>query len=114
MSPTALPAPVPRTTYGAVLGSPYGARLVGGTLTCRLPNGMAPVAILVWATASGGSIAFGGLLSALYGLSSALTQPPVKGCLMDRGGQSTVHLPAGARRRIGPTGHMQRGRHKAP
>ncbi|KFG10086.1 hypothetical protein F3K40_30300 [Streptomyces sp. LBUM 1478] len=102
MSPTALPAPVPRTTYGAVLGSPYVARLVGGTLTCRLPNGMAPVAILVWATASGGSIAFGGLLSALYGLPSALTQP-VKGCLMDRGGHSTMHLPAGARRRLGPT-----------
>ncbi|MBP5860573.1 hypothetical protein AB0D38_22905 [Streptomyces sp. NPDC048279] len=102
MSPTALPAPAPCTTYGAVLGSPYVARLVGGTLTGRLPNGMAPVAILVWATASGGSSAFGGLLSALYGLPSALTHP-VKGRLMDRGGHSTVHLPAGARRRLGPT-----------
>jgi hypothetical protein len=74
---------------------------------------MAPVAILVWATTSGGSIDFGGLFSALYGLSSALTHP-VKGRLMDRGGQSTVHFPAGARRRLGPTGHMQRGRHKTP
>ncbi|MFF2129924.1 hypothetical protein ACFVW1_31995 [Streptomyces olivochromogenes] len=83
MSLTAPPAPAPRITYGAVLGSPYVARLLGGTLTGRLPNGMAPVAILLWATASGSSIAFGGLLSALYGLSSSVVQP-VKGCLMDR------------------------------
>ncbi|MFJ8248500.1 MFS transporter [Streptomyces sp. NPDC094466] len=87
------PAPAPRITYSAVLGSPYVARLLGGTLTGRLPNGMAPVAILLWATASGSSIAFGGLLSALYGLAAALAQP-VKGRLMDRHGQSAVHLPA--------------------
>ncbi|MFD6434502.1 MFS transporter [Streptomyces venezuelae] len=93
MSLTAPPAPAPRITYGAVLGSPYVARLLGGTLTGRLPNGMAPVAILLWATASGSSIALGGLLSALYGLSSALAQP-VKGRLMDRHGQSAVHLSA--------------------
>ncbi|MFI9039816.1 MFS transporter [Streptomyces sp. NPDC053726] len=93
MSLTAPPAPAPRITYGAVLGSPYVARLLGGTLTGRLPNGMAPVAILLWATTSGHGIAFGGLLSALYGLSSALVQP-VKGRLMDRHGQSVVHLPA--------------------
>ncbi|MFJ6635737.1 hypothetical protein ACIQMR_30705, partial [Streptomyces sp. NPDC091376] len=91
--PAPAPAPAPRITYGAVLGSPYVARLLGGTLTGRLPNGMAPVAILLWATATGGSIAFGGLLSALYGLSSALSQP-VKGRLMDRHGQTAVHLPA--------------------
>ncbi|MET8013535.1 MFS transporter [Streptomyces sp. NPDC005271] len=95
MSLTAPPAPAPRITFGAVLGSQYVARLLGGTLTGRLPNGMAPVAILLWATATGGSIAFGGLLSALYGLSSALSQP-VKGRLMDRRGQTAVHLPAAA------------------
>ncbi|MFJ4703681.1 MFS transporter [Streptomyces anulatus] len=55
--------------------------------------GKAPVAILLWATASGSSIAFGGLLSALYGLAAALAQP-VKGRLMDRHGQGPVHLPA--------------------
>ncbi|MFD8550156.1 MFS transporter [Streptomyces fradiae] len=93
MSLTAPPAPAPRITYGAVLCSPYFARLLGGTLAGRLPNGMAPVAIVLWATTSGGSIAFGGLLSALYGLSSALAQP-VKGRLMDRHGQMAVHLPA--------------------
>ncbi|MFD7013915.1 MFS transporter [Streptomyces sp. NPDC059928] len=93
MSLTASSAPAPRITYGAVLGSPYVARLLGGTLTGRLPNGMAPVAILLWATASGGSIARGGLLSALYGLASSVAQP-VKGRLMDRHGQTAVHLPA--------------------
>ncbi|WP_434595838.1 MFS transporter [Streptomyces sp. A5-4] len=93
MSLTAPPAPTPRITYGAVLGSPYVARLLGGTLTGRLPNGMAPVAIVLWVTATGGSIAFGGLLSALYGLASSVAQP-VKGRLMDRHGQSAVHLPA--------------------
>ncbi|MEN8654418.1 MFS transporter [Streptomyces sp. 21So2-11] len=93
MSLTAPPAPAPRITYGAVLGSPYVVRLLGGTLTGRLPNGMVPVAILLWVTATGGSIAFGGLLSALYGLASSVAQP-VKGRLMDRHGQTAVHLPA--------------------
>ncbi|MFF7337372.1 hypothetical protein ACFZAT_08510 [Streptomyces sp. NPDC008163] len=40
MSLTSPPAPVPRITYGAVLGSPYVARLLGGTLASRLPNGV--------------------------------------------------------------------------
>lgn len=95
MSPTAppAPAPAPRITYGAVLSSPYVARLLAGTLTGRLPNGMAPVAIFLWTTTSGHGIAFGGLLSALYGLSSSVVQP-VKGRLMDRHGQTAVHLPA--------------------
>ncbi|MGW1224866.1 MFS transporter [Streptomyces sp. NPDC002530] len=93
MPPTVFETPAPRITYGAVLGTPSVARLLGGTLTGRLPNGMAPVAITMWATTSGSSIAFGGLLSALYGLSSSLVQP-VKGRLMDRHGQTAVHIPA--------------------
>ncbi|MFJ1551381.1 MFS transporter [Streptomyces sp. NPDC088246] len=93
MSPTASTASPPRITYGAVLGSPYVARLLGGTLTGRLPNGMAPVAIVLWTLAASRGIALGGLLSALYGLASALSQP-VKGRMMDRYGQSAVHLPA--------------------
>ncbi|WP_234380141.1 MFS transporter [Streptomyces sp. CMB-StM0423] len=83
----------PRITYGAVLGSPYVARLLGATLVGRLPNGMAPVAILWWAVAADGSLAFAGLLSAVYGLAASLAQP-VKGRLMDRHGQPAVHLPA--------------------
>ncbi|MFF2567287.1 MFS transporter [Streptomyces sp. NPDC058084] len=92
MSLTASTDPAPRITYGAVLGSPHVARLLGGTLTGRLPGAMAPVAIVLWALAAGGSLAFGGLLSALFGLASALSQP-VKGRLMDRYGQTAVHLP---------------------
>lgn len=38
LSPTAPPAP--RITYGAVLGSPYVARLLGGTLTAASPTGL--------------------------------------------------------------------------
>lgn len=76
-----------------MLGAPYVARLLGGTLTGRLPNSMAPIGILLWVTGSGGTVAFGGLLTALYGLASALSQP-VKGRLMDRRGQRSVHLPA--------------------
>lgn len=78
-----------------MLASPYVARLLFGTLTGRLPNGMAPLAILLWVTANGGGLAFGGLLSALYGLAFALSQP-VKGRLMDRYGQTAVHTPAAA------------------
>lgn len=78
-----------------MLGSPYVTRLLGGTLIGRLPNGMAPVAIVLWTLAAGRGIALGGLLSALYGLASALSQP-VKGRVMDRYGQSAVHLPAAA------------------
>jgi MFS family permease len=54
---------------------------------------MAPVAIVLWTLATGGGIALGGLLSALYGLASGLSQP-IKGRLMDRYGQRAVHLPA--------------------
>ncbi|MFE9407429.1 MFS transporter [Streptomyces sp. NPDC006704] len=93
MSLSASPAPASRISYGAVLGSPYVARLLGGTLTGRLPNSMAPVAIVLWTVETGGSIARGGLLSALYGLAGAVGQPTL-GRLMDRHGQAAVHLPA--------------------
>ncbi|MFG2388242.1 MFS transporter [Streptomyces lavendulae] len=83
----------PSATYGAVLGSRYVARLLGGTLIGRLPNGMVPVSLVLWITASGGSLAFAGLLAALYGLASGLSQP-VKGRLMDRYGQTRVSVPA--------------------
>ncbi|MEE1754484.1 MFS transporter [Streptomyces sp. SP18CS02] len=86
-------APAPRNPYGTVLCAPHVARLLGGTLVGRLPNGMAPVAILLWTTANGGGLAFGGVLSALYALASALSQP-VKGRLLDRYGHPAVHTPA--------------------
>lgn len=53
---------------------------------------MAPVAIVLLITSQGASLAFAGLLSALYGLAGALSQP-VKGRLMDRHGQMLVSAP---------------------
>ncbi|MCY0933827.1 MFS transporter [Streptomyces sp. H34-S4] len=80
-------------TYGTVLGSRHVVRLLAGTLTGRLPNGMVPVGLVLWITGAGGSLAFAGLLAALYGLASGLSQP-VKGRLMDRYGQTRVSAPA--------------------
>lgn len=88
--PTTTPPPA---TYGAVLGSRHVVRLLGGTLTGRLPNGMVPVSLVLWITGGGGSLAFAGLLAALYGLASGLSQP-IKGRLMDRYGQTRVSAPA--------------------
>ncbi|MFJ9080067.1 MFS transporter [Streptomyces sp. NPDC102278] len=88
--PTAGP---PSVTYGAVLGSRHVVRLLGGTLTGRLPNSMVPVGLVLWITEKGGSLAFAGLLAALYGLASGLSQP-LKGRLMDRHGQTRVSAPA--------------------
>uniref|UniRef100_A0AAU2K173 MFS transporter n=1 Tax=Streptomyces sp. NBC_00049 TaxID=2903617 RepID=A0AAU2K173_9ACTN len=88
--PTTTPQPA---TYGAVLGSRHVVRLLGGTLTGRLPNGMVPVGLVLWITGAGGSLAFAGLLAALYGLASGLSQP-IKGRLMDRYGQTRVSAPA--------------------
>ncbi|MBU7598888.1 MFS transporter [Streptomyces sp. P38-E01] len=88
------PAPSPRITFRAVLSSPHVTRCLGGTLVGRLPNGMAPVAIVLWTVSADGDLAFAGLLAALYGLCSSLSQP-AKGMLLDRLGQRAVHVPAG-------------------
>ncbi|MER5779839.1 MFS transporter [Streptomyces sp. NPDC002039] len=88
--PTTAPRPV---TYGAVLGSRDVVRLLGGTLIGRLPNSMVPVGLVLWITGGGGSLGFAGVLAALYGLASGLSQP-VKGKLMDRYGQTRVSTPA--------------------
>ncbi|WP_405525968.1 MFS transporter [Streptomyces avidinii] len=88
--PTTAP---PLATYGAVLGSRHVVRLLGGTLIGRLPNSMVPVGLVLWITGGGGSLAFAGMLAALYGLASGLSQP-VKGRLMDRYGQTRVSTPA--------------------
>ncbi|GAA2254847.1 MFS transporter [Streptomyces amakusaensis] len=85
--------PTPSTTYRAILRSPYATRLLVGTLVGRLPAGMVPVAIVLVVTAESGPLALGGLLSAVYGLASALAQP-AKGRLMDRFGPVRVSGPA--------------------
>lgn len=109
-------APAPRITFGAVPGSTRVARLLGGVLTSRLPGGMAPMAIALRTLTTGSSIAFGGLLSTLYGLASGLSQP-TQGRRMDRYGQTAVHQSAALavlllpRPGHTPAGH---GRHRVP
>ncbi|MFB9556861.1 MFS transporter [Streptomyces roseoviridis] len=100
-------------TYRAVLGARHVVRLLAGTLTGRMPSGMVPVALVLWVTAGGGSLAAASTLAAVYGLTSGLTQP-VKGRLMDRHGQTHVSTPAAvvangsllALPAIGPDGHL--------
>ncbi|WP_172381123.1 MFS transporter [Streptomyces sp. MNP-20] len=70
-----------------LLAHRHVARLLVGTLIGRLPNGMAPIAILLLVADQGGSLKTGGLLCALYGLASALGQP-VLGRMVDRRGQT--------------------------
>lgn len=67
----------------------YVVRLLAGTLLGRLPNGMAPLAILLLVQHDGGTLAHAGALCALYGLAAALGQP-LLGRLVDRYGQSLV------------------------
>ncbi|WP_433892581.1 MFS transporter [Streptomyces sp. CA-111067] len=69
--------------------APNVVRLLAGTLLGRLPNGMAPLAILLLVKADGGTLAHAGALCALYGLAAALGQPAL-GRLVDRHGQTLV------------------------
>ncbi|MFE2850207.1 MFS transporter [Streptomyces lavendulae] len=86
-------APAPPPALKDVMATPHVARLLAGTLLGRLPNSMAPAALVLLLTHSGATVAFGGALSALYILASALSQP-VKGRLLDRYGQTRVSGPA--------------------
>ncbi|MFD4257638.1 MFS transporter [Streptomyces sp. NPDC058534] len=79
--------PPGRTASRPLLAERHVARLLLGTLVGRLPNGMAPVAILLLVAEQGGSLATGGLLCALYGLASAIGQPAL-GRMVDRRGQT--------------------------
>ncbi|MET8626621.1 MFS transporter [Kitasatospora sp. NPDC004669] len=95
MSTTTACGPAQDSSYRAVLGSPYVARLLGGTLIGRLPTGMAPIAILLLVRAEHGPLALAGALGALYGLASALGQP-LLGRLVDRNGQAQILVTAAA------------------
>ncbi|MFI0119842.1 MFS transporter [Streptomyces globisporus] len=81
--------PPARSASRPLLAERHVARLLVGTLAGRLPNGMAPVAILLLTAEQGGSLATGGLLCALYGLASAIGQPAL-GRMVDRRGQTRV------------------------
>lgn len=77
--------------YADLFRARYAARLLGGTLLGRLPNGMGVLAILLLARADGAGYGVAGSLSALSGLATALFQP-VLGRWADRSrhGQTRV------------------------
>ncbi|TNY37251.1 MFS transporter [Thermomonospora catenispora] len=75
--------------YLTFLRLPYAARLLGGTLLGRLPNGMGALAIVLHVRAEGGGYPLAGTLAAVYGLATAAGQP-VLGRAMDRLGQPRV------------------------
>ncbi|GAA4616416.1 MFS transporter [Actinoallomurus liliacearum] len=75
--------------YLNFLRKPYAARLLGGTLLGRLPNGMAALAIVLFVRGHGGGYTLSGVLSAVYGLAMAAGQP-VLGRAMDRYGQPRI------------------------
>jgi MFS family permease len=75
--------------YREFLRMPHAARLLGGTLLGRLPNGMGALAIVLFTRAHGGGYSLGGALSAIWVVSMALGQPTL-GRAMDRFGQPRI------------------------
>jgi MFS family permease len=75
--------------YREFLRLPHAARLLGGTLLGRLPNGMGALAIVLFAREHGGGYSLGGGLSAIWVVSMALGQPTL-GRAMDRFGQPRI------------------------
>lgn len=81
------------TGYADILKAPHAARLLTGTLIGRLPNATAPVAIVLFTRAEGGSYSLAGGLAAMYGIATAVGQP-LLGRAVDLRGQPRVQLPA--------------------
>ncbi|MFF7364541.1 MFS transporter [Streptomyces sp. NPDC008125] len=79
--------------YLDILRERHAARLLTGTLVGRLPNGIAPIAIVLFTRAEGGSYSLAGGLAAAYGLATAAGQP-LLGRAVDLYGQPRVQLPA--------------------
>ncbi|WP_331762445.1 transporter (plasmid) [Streptomyces sp. NBC_01527] len=86
-SPQRLSGPGPEIGYLQLLRLRYAAHMLGSTLIGRLPNAMAPVALLLAAREEHGSLAFGGTLSAVYLVAFAIGQPAL-GRAADRLGPS--------------------------
>jgi MFS family permease len=80
-------------TYLDFLRVTHAARLLGGTLLGRLPNGMGMLAVVLHVRSEGGGYPLAGTLAAVFGLAMAAGQP-VLGRAMDRFGQPRVLLPA--------------------
>ncbi|MFZ4186962.1 MFS transporter [Streptomyces pseudogriseolus] len=81
------------TGYLEILRARHATRLLVGTLVGRLPNATAPIAIVLFVRAEGGSYSLAGVLAAVYGVANAVGQP-VLGRLVDLKGQPRVQLPA--------------------
>ncbi|MFJ6987046.1 MULTISPECIES: MFS transporter [unclassified Streptomyces] len=79
--------------YLEILRAKHAARLLTGTLVGRLPNATAPIAIVLFVRAQGGSYSLAGALAAVYGIANAVGQP-LLGRLVDLHGQPRVQLPA--------------------
>jgi hypothetical protein len=82
-----------RLRYRDVLREPEAKQLLAGTLVGRLPNGMAPLAIVLAGTHTCGA-AGGEALAALYLLASAVGGPVI-GRQADRHGQTAVFAVSG-------------------
>ncbi|MGP4004346.1 MFS transporter [Streptomyces sp. 8N706] len=79
--------------YAELLRTRHAARLLAGTLVGRLPNAVAAIAIVLFVRAEGGSYTLAGVLSAVYGLATAVGQP-LLGRAVDLYGQPRVIFPA--------------------
>lgn len=79
--------------YGEILRTRYAGRLLAGTLVGRLPNATAPIAIVLFIRAEGGTYSLAGALAAVYGVSNAVGQP-LLGRLVDLFGQPRIQLPS--------------------
>ncbi|THA27234.1 MFS transporter [Streptomyces sp. RKND-216] len=81
------------TGYAELLRAKHAVRLLAGTLVGRLPNATAALAIVLFVRAEGGSYTLAGVLSAVYGLATAVGQPSL-GRAVDLYGQPRVMFPA--------------------
>ncbi|RSS81411.1 MFS transporter [Streptomyces sp. WAC06614] len=79
--------------YAQLLRTRHAARLLTGTLIGRLPNATAPIAIVLFVRAEGGSYSLAGALAAVYGVANAVGQP-LLGRAVDLYGQPRIQLPA--------------------
>ena len=79
--------------YLEILRARHAARLLVGTLTGRLPNATAAIAVVLFVRAEGGTYSLAGALAAVYGVANAVGQP-LLGRLVDLYGQPRVQLPA--------------------
>ncbi|MFJ9379290.1 MFS transporter [Streptomyces sp. NPDC101455] len=84
-SPAERPINPAHVGYREVLRVPHAGRLLAGTLIGRLPNGMAPLTIVISAHGLGAAVSAG--LAALYLAASAIGGPLI-GRLVDRYGQT--------------------------